>query len=105
MQVAEFVPVRIPLGTKIEEVRGSGYPESKGPWLTTVWVPGRHRDLMVRGFPFIRPLGKPSQGLLLFPVKGMPGFSTSKKLDKLGMRGSNTCELIFEDCKVPGKHL
>lgn len=33
----------------------------------------------------------------------MPGFSTSKKLDKLGMRGSNTCELIFEDCKVPGK--
>ena len=33
----------------------------------------------------------------------MPGFSTSKKLDKLGMRGSNTCELIFEDCKVPGE--
>lgn len=30
----------------------------------------------------------------------MPGFSTAKKLDKLGMRGSNTCELIFEDCKV-----
>lgn len=35
----------------------------------------------------------------------MPGFSTSKKLDKLGMRGSNTCELIFEDCKVPGESL
>ncbi|XP_043839563.1 isovaleryl-CoA dehydrogenase, mitochondrial isoform X2 [Dromiciops gliroides] len=33
--------------------------------------------------------------------KGMPGFSTSKKLDKLGMRGSNTCELVFENCKVP----
>lgn len=33
----------------------------------------------------------------------MPGFSTAKKLDKLGMRGSNTCELIFEDCKVPGE--
>lgn len=33
----------------------------------------------------------------------MPGFSTSKKLDKLGMRGSNTCELVFEDCKVPGE--
>lgn len=32
----------------------------------------------------------------------MPGFSTAQKLDKLGMRGSNTCELIFEDCKVPG---
>lgn len=44
-----------------------------------------------------------NQDLLWFPAKGMPGFSTSKKLDKLGMRGSNTCELVFEDCKVPGK--
>ena len=35
----------------------------------------------------------------------MPGFSTSKKLDKLGMRGSNTCELVFEDCEVPGESL
>lgn len=35
-------------------------------------------------------------------MKGTPGFSTAQKLDKLGMRGSNTCELIFEDCKVPG---
>lgn len=53
---------------------------------------------------FIRaPWGKSNQGLLWFPVKGMPGFSTSEKLDKLGMRGSNTCELVFEDCKVPGK--
>jgi isovaleryl-CoA dehydrogenase len=34
----------------------------------------------------------------------MPGFNTAKKLDKLGMRGSNTCELIFEDCKIPGKY-
>lgn len=33
----------------------------------------------------------------------MPGFSTAQKLDKLGMRGSNTCELIFEDCKIPGE--
>ncbi|CAB1334869.1 unnamed protein product [Coregonus sp. 'balchen'] len=33
---------------------------------------------------------------------GTPGFSTAQKLDKLGMRGSNTCELIFEDCKIPG---
>ncbi|KAJ2554093.1 hypothetical protein EV175_002710 [Coemansia sp. RSA 1933] len=33
--------------------------------------------------------------------KGFKGFSTHQKLDKLGMRGSNTCELVFEDCKVP----
>ena len=32
----------------------------------------------------------------------MPGFKTQQKLDKLGMRGSNTCELVFEDCKVSG---
>ncbi|XP_065051340.1 isovaleryl-CoA dehydrogenase, mitochondrial-like [Rhopilema esculentum] len=45
-------------------------------------------------------------GISTFLVeKGMPGFSASKKLDKLGMRGSNTSELIFEDCKVPAKNL
>ncbi|MGJ8664430.1 MAG: acyl-CoA dehydrogenase family protein, partial [Marinicella sp.] len=33
--------------------------------------------------------------------KGMPGFSTAQKLDKLGMRGSNTCELVFNDCRIP----
>ena len=33
--------------------------------------------------------------------KGMPGFSAAQKLDKLGMRGSDTCELVFEDCLVP----
>ncbi len=33
--------------------------------------------------------------------KGTKGFSTAQKLDKLGMRGSNTCELVFEDCEIP----
>ncbi|KAJ2715483.1 hypothetical protein H4R19_001185 [Coemansia spiralis] len=37
--------------------------------------------------------------------KGMPGFSTHQKLDKLGMRGSNTCELVFEDCRVPAENV
>ncbi|KAF6351465.1 isovaleryl-CoA dehydrogenase [Rhinolophus ferrumequinum] len=47
-----------------------------------------------------------SRGITAFIVeKSMPGFSTSKKLDKLGMRGSNTCELIFEDCKVPADNI
>uniref|UniRef100_A0A672IGQ5 Isovaleryl-CoA dehydrogenase, mitochondrial n=1 Tax=Salarias fasciatus TaxID=181472 RepID=A0A672IGQ5_SALFA len=46
------------------------------------------------------------RGITAFIVeKGMPGFSTAQKLDKLGMRGSNTCELIFEDCKVPEKNI
>ncbi|MBS0271377.1 MAG: isovaleryl-CoA dehydrogenase [Proteobacteria bacterium] len=37
--------------------------------------------------------------------KGMKGFSTAQKLDKLGMRGSGTCELIFEDCPVPEENV
>jgi isovaleryl-CoA dehydrogenase len=43
-----------------------------------------------------------SRGITAFIVeKGMKGFSTGPKLDKLGMRGSNTGELIFQDCEVP----
>ncbi|MGH1481566.1 MAG: isovaleryl-CoA dehydrogenase [Geminicoccales bacterium] len=42
------------------------------------------------------------RGITAFLIeKNMAGFSTAQKLDKLGMRGSNTCELIFEDCEVP----
>jgi isovaleryl-CoA dehydrogenase len=37
--------------------------------------------------------------------RGYPGFSTAQKLDKLGMRGSSTCELVFEECFVPAKNL
>ncbi len=41
----------------------------------------------------------------LLVEKGMKGFSTAQKLDKLGMRGSNTCELVFRDCEVPVENL
>jgi isovaleryl-CoA dehydrogenase len=42
------------------------------------------------------------KGITAFLIeKSMTGFSTAQKLDKLGMRGSNTCELVFEDCEVP----
>ncbi|MEO1532323.1 MAG: isovaleryl-CoA dehydrogenase [Pseudomonadota bacterium] len=42
------------------------------------------------------------KGITAFLIeKGFAGFSTAQKLDKLGMRGSNTCELVFEDCEVP----
>src|ERR1700733_683374 len=43
-----------------------------------------------------------THGMTAFLVeKTFPGFSTAQKLNKLGMRGSNTCELIFENCEVP----
>src|SRR5574337_445144 len=42
------------------------------------------------------------RGITAFLIeKGFKGFSTGQKLDKLGMRGSNTCELVFQDCEVP----
>jgi isovaleryl-CoA dehydrogenase len=46
------------------------------------------------------------KGISAFLVeRGFKGLSTSQKLDKLGMRGSNTCELVFEDCEVPGENV
>lgn len=46
------------------------------------------------------------KGITAFLVeKGMKGFSTAQKLDKLGMRGSNTCELVFEDCEIPYENI
>jgi isovaleryl-CoA dehydrogenase len=46
------------------------------------------------------------RGITAFLVeKGFNGFSTAQKLDKLGMRGSNTCELVFEDCEVPEENV
>jgi isovaleryl-CoA dehydrogenase len=47
-----------------------------------------------------------ARGISAFLVeKGQPGFSTAQKLDKLGMRGSSTCELVFENCLVPAANL
>ncbi|MBN8919613.1 MAG: acyl-CoA dehydrogenase family protein, partial [Rhizobiales bacterium] len=47
-----------------------------------------------------------ARGITAFLVeKGMKGFSTAQKLDKLGMRGSDTCELVFEDCEVPAENV
>src|SRR5215217_2425072 len=47
-----------------------------------------------------------SRGITAFLIeKGMRGFSTAQKLDKLGMRGSNTCELVFVDCEVPEENV
>ncbi|MBU1309400.1 MAG: acyl-CoA dehydrogenase family protein, partial [Gammaproteobacteria bacterium] len=47
-----------------------------------------------------------SKGITAFIVeRGTKGFSTAQKLDKLGMRGSNTCELVFEDCEVPEENV
>jgi len=47
-----------------------------------------------------------SKGITAFIVeRDFPGFTRAQKLDKLGMRGSNTCELVFEDCEVPRENI
>ncbi|MEE8258587.1 MAG: isovaleryl-CoA dehydrogenase [Sphingomonadales bacterium] len=47
-----------------------------------------------------------AKGITAFLVEaGMTGFSTAQKLDKLGMRGSNTCELVFEECEIPYENI
>lgn len=47
-----------------------------------------------------------SKGITAFIVeRSFPGFSQAQKLDKLGMRGSNTCELVFQDCRVPAENV
>ena len=50
--------------------------------------------------------GLHAHGITAFIVENkFPGFSTAQKLDKLGMRGSNTCELVFQDCIVPKENV
>lgn len=47
-----------------------------------------------------------AKGISAFIVEaGTPGFTTAQKLDKLGMRGSSTCELVFDNCRVPAENL
>ena len=46
------------------------------------------------------------RGITAFLVeRGFKGFSTAQKLDKLGMRGSDTCELVLQDCEVPEENV
>jgi butyryl-CoA dehydrogenase len=50
--------------------------------------------------------GKGTKGITAFLVeKGTPGFSVGTKEKKLGLRGSDTCEVVFEDCRVPKENL
>jgi len=70
-------------------------------WITN----GPEADVLV---VYMRTAGKDagSKCMTAFIVeKGMKGFSTAQKLDKLGMRGSNTCELVFEDCEIPAENV
>ncbi|ANB17196.1 isovaleryl-CoA dehydrogenase [Dokdonella koreensis] len=83
--------------------------EKKGEvWIANgskMWITnGPDADVLL---VYMRTAPKPagSRCMTAFIVeKGMKGFSTAQKLDKLGMRGSNTCELVFEDCEIPDEN-
>jgi isovaleryl-CoA dehydrogenase len=75
-----------------------------------VWVANGNKMWITNGpeadvlLVYMRTAGKDagSKCMTAFIVeRGMKGFSTAQKLDKLGMRGSNTCELVFENCEIP----
>ncbi len=68
---------------------------------TKFWITnGPHADTLVV-YAKTDPAAE-SRGVTAFLIeKSFKGFSTSQKLDKMGMRGSDTCELVFEDCEVP----
>jgi isovaleryl-CoA dehydrogenase len=72
---------------------------------TKMWITnGPHADTLLV-YAKTDPAGG-SHGITAFIVESsFPGFSTSPKLDKLGMRGSDTCELVFEDCEVPEENV
>lgn len=72
---------------------------------TKMWITnGPNADTLVV-YAKTDPAAK-SKGITAFIIeRGFKGFSTSPKLDKLGMRGSNTCELVFENCEVPERNV
>ena len=70
-------------------------------WITN----GPHADVLI---VYMRTASKDqgSRAMTAFIVeKGFAGFRTAQKLDKLGMRGSDTCELVFEDCEIPAENV
>jgi isovaleryl-CoA dehydrogenase len=83
--------------------------DQKGDWYvlngTKMWITnGPEADVLVV-YAKTEPNAGP-RGITAFLVeKGFKGFTTAQKLDKLGMRGSNTCELVFQDCEVPAENV
>ncbi|MCH9755888.1 MAG: isovaleryl-CoA dehydrogenase [Gammaproteobacteria bacterium] len=72
---------------------------------TKMWITnGPEADVLVVYAKTDKAAG--SKGITAFLIeKSFPGFKTAQKLDKLGMRGSNTCELVFENCEVPEENV
>ncbi|MBX9620603.1 MAG: isovaleryl-CoA dehydrogenase [Alphaproteobacteria bacterium] len=85
-------------GSDVLSMRTSAVKDGKDYILngTKMWITnGPYADVLVV-------YARTDEGITAFLIeKGMEGFKTAQKLDKLGMRGSGTCELVFEDCRIP----
>jgi isovaleryl-CoA dehydrogenase len=83
------------------EPRDGGYVlDGQKMWITN----GPEADTLVV-YASHEPGAGPRAVTAFLVEKGMPGFSTAQKLDKLGMRGSDTCELVFSGCFVPAENV
>jgi isovaleryl-CoA dehydrogenase len=90
----------VSMTTRAERRKGGYILNGRKMWITN----GPQADVLIVYAKLVD--GEDGRGITAFVVeRGMPGFSTGKKLDKLGMRGSDTSELIFEDCEVPLENL
>ncbi len=84
--------------------------EKKGDrWIANgnkMWITnGPHADVLIV-YMRTAPKDQGSKAMTAFIIeKNMKGFRTAQKLDKLGMRGSDTCELVFEDCEIPQENI
>jgi len=84
--------------------------EKKGDrWIANgnkMWITnGPHADTLIV-YMRTAPKEMGSKAMTAFIIeKGFKGFRTAQKLDKLGMRGSDTCELVFEDCEIPDENV
>ncbi|MGZ5288864.1 MAG: acyl-CoA dehydrogenase family protein [Actinomycetota bacterium] len=87
---------------RAERVDGGWRANGTKMWITN----GPDADVLLVYLRTSAPVEGRTPGITAFVVeRGMDGFSTSPKLEKLGMRGSSTCELVFDDCLIPDDHV
>jgi isovaleryl-CoA dehydrogenase len=90
----------VSMKTRAEHRKGKYVLNGSKMWITN----GPDADVLVVYAKTVVEAGP--RGVTAFLVeRGFPGFTTAQKLDKLGMRGSNTCELVFQDCEVPEENV
>jgi isovaleryl-CoA dehydrogenase len=80
-----------------------------GVWVANgskMWITNGPEAGVVIAYMRTAPREQGSRSITAFIVEqGMPGYTAAQKLDKLGMRGSNTCELVFKDCEIPPENV